>query len=168
MATTVNEAKISGKIVVSERLSKTGLTVGGATDYIDVINQIIEEQTLSSGSSVDAEVVYMGTITLSDGSATVDLKALENSEGDTIVTEGKNVRAIMARATATNTGAFSLADGASNGYQMFGNTFLIALNDSNWFLSYLGADAPAISDTSKTIDCAGTGSESCKVIIIFG
>jgi len=168
MATTVNEAKIIGQLIVSERLSKTGLAAGGTTSYIDVINQIIEQQNLTSGSSVDAEVVYMGTFTLSSGTVTIDLKALTNAEGDTIVTESKKVRAIMARAAAANTGSFTIADGASNGYQMFGNGFTIALNDANWFLSYLGADAPAISDSAKTLDCSGTGSETCLVIIVFG
>jgi hypothetical protein len=93
---------------------------------------------------------------------------LENSEGDTISSTGKKVRVIFAIPTSTNTGAITMTEGASNGYELGGDGWKLALTNSQFGFIYLEDDAPTISSSLKNIDLSGTGSESIKIGIIFG
>jgi len=162
MATTVKECNIKSVLEVVEDLSKSTLSDDQVTHNLeDVIK-------LHSGSTPDAELVYSGNVALTIGAATLDLKDITNAEGDTIVTEGKTIRAIKVKATSTNANALTLTEGASNGYELFGDGWTIALEAGDHFLAYLGSNAPAISDTVKTIDLSGTGAQSVDVIIVFG
>lgn len=162
MATTVKEMNLKSSLEVIEDLSKTTL------DDDKVTHKLEDVMKLHSGSTPDAELVYSGNIPLVAGAATIDLTALSDSEGNTIATTGKKVRAIKIKPTSTNTGAITLVDGASNGYELFGDGFSIALNGGNHVLAYFGVDAPDIGSSTKNIDLSGTGTESIDIVIVFG
>lgn len=162
MATTVSQANIVSDVNVKEKLSKSTLE-----DKI-VTHRIKDEQILTSATTIDAELVYSGMTTLSDGSATLDLKALTNAEGDTIVTEGKKVRVFKAKATSTNANALTLAAGASNGYLLGGAAWKFALSASDSIMTIHNNNAPAVGDSSKNIDLTGTGAQSVDIVIVFG
>ena len=161
-ATSLNRADIVIDVNAKEKLTNTVLEDNFVT------HRIKEEKLLTSATTPDGELVYSVTQALSGGSATIDLKSISNTEGTTIVTEGKKIRAFVAQATSDNANALTLADGASNGYQMLGDGWTIALEASDVFAVYLGDNAPAIGDSAKTIDLSGTGSQSVDIVIIFG
>jgi len=167
MATSVKVAKLTAVFEVIESLSATNLS-GTTSSAAEKVNKINKVREMTSGTTPDAEVVYMGTEALTAGTATIDLKALTNSEGDTIVTEAKKVRAIFMGATSSNTAAITLTEGASNGYELGGDGWKLALTDEQWAIIYLGSDAPAVGDSTKNIDISGTGTESVKLLIVFG
>ena len=67
MATSVKLAKIKASFEVLETLSKTNLE-NSTSSTAEVINKLSKELNLGSGSSPDAELVYLGTQSLSGGS----------------------------------------------------------------------------------------------------
>ena len=114
-----------------------------------------------------SQVVYL-ELDLTAGAYTIDLTSLQGVDG-VIDGTGLKVQAIKFQNIAGNA-ALSFKAGASNGYNLGGN--------ANWEV-HLGAAAdesqhlyrdtnPDISGTAKTIDVAGTGTQSFKVAIWLG
>ena len=167
MATSVKQANINASVEVIETLSKTNLN-GSTSSNKELISKISKTLNLTSGSTPDVELIYEGTQALTAGTATIDLTALTNSEGATITTTGKKVRLIMIVPTSSNTAALTLTVGASNGYLLGGAAWKFAFTDEQWALIYLGADAPDVGSSAKNIDISGTGTESVKLLILFG
>lgn len=162
MATSVSEMSLSSRLQVIEDLGRS-TTVD---DKITLDNN--DDIILTGSSSPDATVVYKGTVTLTAGAATLDLTALTDSSGATIATTGLKVRAIKVKPTGTNANAITLSEGASNGYELFGDGWKVAVQATSHFLAYLGATAPDVATGAKTIDFAGTLVQSCDVMIVFG
>ena len=162
MATTPKTAYITSNLEVLEQLSLATLSDKSVT------HQLKDELVLTSSSTPDFEKVWSARQLLTAGAATIDLKALTDPEGNTITTEGKKIRAIKIKALSTNANALTISEGASNGYELFGNAFTIALEAGDHFLAYLGTNAPDISDTTKNIDLAGTGTQGIDIIIVIG
>ena len=161
-ATTVKVATVTSDVSVIENLSKTTLKDKNIT------HQIVDNLELKSGSTPDAELIYSGNIPLSSGTATIDLKALANSEGTTIVTEGKKVRVFKAKAADDNANPLTLTFGASSAYLLAGAAWKVILNADDSVLFILNDNAPAISSSTKDIDLSGTDTQSVDIIIIFG
>jgi len=161
-ATTIKTSSITSDVSVVENLSKTTLKDKNIT------HQITDFLELKSGSTPDGELVYSGNIPLSGGTATIDLKTLSNSEGTTIVTEGKKVRVFKAKATSDNANALTLTFGAATPYLLAGTGWKVVLEADDSCLLILNDNAPAVGDSSKHIDLSGTLVESIDVIIIFG
>jgi hypothetical protein len=161
-ATSVQQADITLDANVKEKLTNSVLDDKYVTHRIRTLLQ------MTSATTPDAELIYSTTQALSGGSATIDLKSISNTEGTTIVTDGKKVRAFAAKATSTNENALTLTEGASNGYELMGDGWKVALEASDSFLVVLNDNAPAIGDSAKTIDLSGTLSESVDILIIFG
>lgn len=161
-ATSLNRADIVIDINAKEKLTNTVLEDNFITHRINI------SKMLTSATTPDGELVYSVTQALTAGSATIDLKSISNTEGTTITTEAKKVRAFAAKATSDNANPLTLTVGASNGYTMLGAGWKVILSASDTFAVYLGDNAPAISDSVKTIDLSGTGSQSVDIVIIFG
>ena len=71
-------------------------------------------------------------------------------------------------ATSTNTGAITISDGVSNGYELLGANFVVALKPKQRFLLYCDDSAPTVGSSAKTIDLAGTGTETISVVVVYG
>jgi hypothetical protein len=162
MASSLKHAKIKSIVEVIEDLGRS------SDDLDQITNKINDELFLHSGSTPDAELVYYGTWALSDGSATKSLLAQTDAGGNTIASTGKTVRYFKFKATSTNTQAVVLGEGASNGYELLGDGWSIALSAGHWIDGYLIDDAPSIGASATNIDLSGTGSESVEVLLIFG
>lgn len=164
MATTVQQATIVSTITTTENLSKSTL-LDNKVEHGKGINQAL---SYNSGSTPDAEMVYSGTVTLGSGTATLDLTNIANSEGDTIVSTAHKPRAIKIIAASDNDNVITVSKGASNGYTGLGTSFSIGLLAGESFLSIFGTAVVDISGTVKTLDFAGTGSQTCDIFILFG
>jgi len=126
------------------------------------------DERFSAYSTPDIELVYEGTIALTDGSATIDLTDLSDKGGNTIASTGKKVRIISVIPTSTNTGAITLSTGASNGYGLKGAGWSEALSAGQDMLFYANTKTPDIATDAKTIDLSGTAVESIDLLIVFG
>lgn len=78
--------------------------------------------SLDANSTVPATKVASDSITLSGGTATIDLSALVGINAGTAVNfTGLKVQLIFLYAKTTNTSGVVFVDGASNGYNIFGD-----------------------------------------------
>ena len=162
MATAAKFMKLHALLEVTEDL-------GLSTTVDDSIAQVIEKALeLTAGSTPDVEFVYHGTVAMSGGAATIDLTALTNAKGETIASTGKKVRAIYIVPTSTNANAITVKVGASNGYTLFGAAWSVILAADQYLLAYLGVSAPDVASGVRTIDLAGTTTQSVELLIVFG
>lgn len=103
---------------------------------------------------------------LSGGAGTIDLRTLTGTNGLTLDGNGLKVQIFEFINTATN--GVTISAGASNPYNLFGASFSLALAAGE-SIRYLGHDtSPDIGSSSKTIDLAGTGTDSFSVEIVMG
>jgi len=105
------------------------------------------------------------TLALVDGAATVDLRALTGTYGVTIDGNGLKVKGFRVKNLGAN--ALTITPGAANGIDLFGASSSVTLNQNDEITLKLNA-APSISATDKTLDCAGTGTQTSRWTIIIG
>lgn len=124
--------------------------------------------TLQSTTTPAVSEAGFCTQALSGGAATIDLTSLTTSRGRAMNFTGVKIRTFRAKNPSTNTGTITIAKGASNGYTGFGSSFSIALKPGEEMSFYDGGNGVAVSSTVKTLDLAGTGSESLQFAVSGG
>jgi hypothetical protein len=164
MATSVQKAVYESNLTVVETLTKTSL-LSDKTVTHDALNTT---KLMRATDTIDAEFVHSSRVAMTAGAATIDLTALTDVEGATIVTATKRLRAIKIKPVSTNANAVTIEVGASNGYVGFGADFSIALLANSEVMIYTANDAGAISATNKTLDITGTATQAIDIICVFG
>lgn len=124
-------------------------------------------QVMQTGSAPDAESVSAFKITI-DGTDNIDLTALPATLGGTLDATGKKVRALYLVAGSANVAAITIGDGASNGYELAGNTWKVALTGGQRALLYAAAGAPDVGASAKMIDVSGTNGDTLDVVVVVG
>lgn len=110
-------------------------------------------------------------VTLSGGAATIDLTALKaagQAAAGTIDGTGLKIQAIRLKNKSTNANAMTFSEGASNGYALFGASWLVTLPVGGEVVAYLPEGTPDVATGDKTIDIAGTGSQVAQIQICLG
>lgn len=108
-------------------------------------------------------------VTLSSGTATIDLRALVGAAGSAVDGNGLKVQAVKFINKTGNANAITISEGASNGYELFGNGWTITLPTAgSWVMAYLKDASPDVSGSAKTIDVAGTDAQVLQVQIVMG
>lgn len=124
--------------------------------------------TLNSGStpsiSESAEVI----VTLTDGTATIDLTALVDTVRGALNLTGKKLRTLFLRAKSDNANVISLAPGESNGYPLNDSGDQISLKAGDQALLYMKDTGQAVDGTHKTLDVAGVGSQVLHLALSAG
>lgn len=148
----------------------TGNTVGVASNSQKTVTHSAFNlsTSLNSGTSPAVTGCAVFTQALTDGAATIDLTSMTGTNGVTVSANGTKVVAIMLKATATNTAGITVGEGASNGYELLGNAWKIVLKPSQQILLFASDEAPVVGSSAKTIDLAGTGTESLSVVVVYG
>lgn len=124
--------------------------------------------TLNSGTTPPVTTPVYFEKDLSSGTATIDLTALTGTNGSTVTLNGLKVQIFKVIAKTGNANPITLTEGASNGYELMGSAWTIALKAGEEF-TYKGTDtSPDVGGSTKTIDLSGTGSQGVKIAIIAG
>jgi hypothetical protein len=128
--------------------------------------------TASLGPATTPPVSKMASFqeALSAGAATIDLTALNGTNGASVTFNGLKVAAVKFQNPAGNANAITVKAGASNGYLLHGASWSIILQPGEEYLWKAGVvnAAPTVGSTLKNIDLAGTGSQALNVILIAG
>lgn len=141
-------------------------TVAGASSPAITYDAYLTRKSLS-GSSTPAVSAVTGLLkTLSSGSATIDLTSVPDVVG-TQSMSGLSLRTLYLSATAANSGSISIQTGATNGYPLFGSSGKVTLPPGDSIAMCL-SDTNAVDGTHKTIDLAGSGTDSIQVQMTFG
>lgn len=128
---------------------------------------LTESETLGAATSPTATVLAQGDFALTAGTGTLDLTALEGTQG-TVSLSGLKPRAIIVRAKAANANPITIDVGASNGYTGFGAAFNITLQPGQKVMIEDNGAGTAVSGTVKTLDLTGTSAQGIDYMIVGG
>jgi len=150
-------------LTVIETLTGDALQSSGANVVHDAFNK---GATIDASSAVPATKVYAAEIALSGGAYTIDLSSLATLQ-ETLDATGLKVQAIKLINKAGNA-VMTFSEGAANGYALLGASWTLDLLAGQEAQFYLNEAAPDVAAGDKTIDVAGTGTESFQVILVLG
>lgn len=176
MASTVTVTLDAG-LTAKETLDSSSSPASGAGGNARTFNQYNLSGVGLSGSTtpkVDAPPVDLSH-TLSGASGTLDLTAipLARDVGQNTDLTGKKLVALLIKAPTGNTGPITIADGATNGYLLFGDASgQVTLKPGEMIikayqLSSTQAHA-AVGASAKTIDISGTSGDKIEALAVFG
>lgn len=151
-------------LTVTEVIENNTVTASAANRTV-THNSLNLTATLNSGTTPPVTQYAGFLLTLTDGAATIDLRALTGTNGKSVDGNGLKVQAVRIKNLGANPMTFST--GASNGHNLFtadgliippGGDVLLRTNDNQ----------DDIDATHKTIDVAGTGSQTANVEFVLG
>ena len=116
--------------------------------------------TFTSGSTVTQVPTY--TVSTSSGTASIDLTAC-GEDGDVNLT-GKRLTKLILTAAADNGAVITVAEGASNGYDI-GSSFTVTLLAGQSVTIEGTAASDIVDSTHKVLDVTGTGEDDVAVTI---
>lgn len=125
--------------------------------------------TLDATSTPVVSQAFSDQVQLAAGTLTLDLTALirGNATLSTLTLDGLKVQAHKWRALSTNTANVVIADGATNGYQIFGDSVgSITLGPGDQALFLYSETLQDVSATTKTIDIT-SGDADAKVDVLI-
>ena len=126
-------------------------------------NAYDETTTLNATSTPPATEVAMFLQTLTAGAATINLAALTGANG---TIDGTGLRVQMIRVKNLGAASMTFSEGASNGIALSCLPFTIPTGGVYQFL--LNDASPDIAAADRTIDIAGTASQTAEVSILLG
>jgi len=129
-----------------------------------------QSHTLSASTTPPATKHVAKNVALVAGAATIDLTALTawGTNGVTEDCSGLKLQILRAKATLTNANPVTISTGASNGYAAFGADWSIALSAGQEVTLYGNDATPDVAAGAKTIDLAGTLTQSIDIEMVFG
>lgn len=108
-------------------------------------------------------------VTMSGGTATIDLTAFPDAETNTAVDLSTlKLKMLHLACPSTNANAVTVAPGASNGYTGWVSTGGEVLNASDQRGPNIYNGGIAVDATHKNIDITGTGSQVVTIVALFG
>ena len=158
------------QVTATETLAATLPTLGSSSLSHSQLNTAAE--TFNSGTTVPVTVAVGVIVTLTAGSATLDLTAITDELGRTVDLSGLKVQSLRVKPHADNANIISMKPGASNGYNLG--------NSASFYWSGYGGTPPDEADflwrekcpdvdaTHKNLDFAGTGSQKILLQIVAG
>jgi hypothetical protein len=122
--------------------------------------------TIKSDTTVPATKVSASVMALSTGAKSIDLTSLPGANGATITALGLKLQ--VWKIKNLGAAAMTFSEGASNGYAALGAAFSFILLQNQQAMFYLADSAPDVASGDRTIDVAGTGSQTFQNIMVFG
>lgn len=167
MASTVAVA-YEAKATVVETLDVTGTPGASDTKRRVTHDAWNSAKTLGAATSPPATLHAAFEKALAAGVATIDLTALVGTNGIAVDGTGLRVQVLRVRAKATNANPITIGKGASAGYTGLGADYSEALAPGAEVLHYPNDAGSDIAPANKTLDLAGTGTQSLEVEIVLG
>lgn len=137
--------------------------VPAATTPIITHDAYNESATLNATSTPPATEVSMFLLTLTAGAATINLAALTGANG---TIDGTGLRVQMIRVKNLGSASMTFSDGASNGIALACGTFIVPAGGI--VQMFLNDASPDIAAADRTIDVAGTGTDTAEISILLG
>lgn len=128
----------------------------------------IGDLTLDASSTPNATQCTYDEYAMVEGAATIDLTALSGINAGSASMNGLKPRAVLFSNPSTNANAITVAEGASNGYELLGDGFTFTLQPGASLMVYLAGTGGAVGGSAKTIDISGTGTQVLRVAAVFG
>lgn len=144
--------------------TETLTNVDGVTTATLVHDAFNETGSLSASTTPAVTMVYDELVALTAGAYTIDLTSLTGSNG--AVQDGTGLRVQMIRVKNLGANAMTFSEGASNGIALACGTFVVPASGITQM--YLADASPDIAAGDRTIDVAGTGTQTFEISIYLG
>jgi hypothetical protein len=154
-------------MTVTETLSGSTVPALSASNNSLIHSGYNKSGTLNASSTAPATKCAHVLQALTAGAATIDLTAVQGTQGN-VTFSGLKIQLFRATATTGNANVLTLTEGASNGYELAGNTWKVGLLSGQSFMFFGNDGAPDVGGSAKDIDLAGTGSQSVEISIVGG
>ena len=124
------------------------------------------QQNFNAATTPNGLDCWSGHVALSGGVATIDLTSvLQVSLNVTFNGTGLKLRYFEIVPDSTNVNPIQVGTGATNGYGALGVQSAMNAGDIRFGTT---TGATAVGSTNKTLDFAGTGTQGCEVLLVFG
>lgn len=165
---TFSSAKYLSRLPVTDITALT--TPASATDSTEVIGDAWDSNSLTLNSGSDPAVTAGAQVTgaLTDGAATIDFRAVSLNGA---AVDGNGLRVKGFKFKNLGAAAMTLTPGASNGLKVMGTAFSITLpplGEVTWFCGVGSDGIENIDATHKTMDIAGTGTDTYRLTALMG
>jgi hypothetical protein len=159
-------------VTASETISTSVPAISASANSVNHTLYSTAKSLTATGSSTQpalTKVAYFSKA-MSAGAATIDLTALTGTNGASVTMSGLKICLLRFRNPSTNTGAITIAKGASNGFgtTTSGTTFTVTLPPDSEFGIFLNEGTPDVAGAAKTIDISGTGTEALECVVWGG
>lgn len=128
--------------------------------------------TLDATTTPASTKAFSDTISLSAGAATLDLTSLAGPAGTTVDFTGLKVQLIKMSCPSTNTGGITADRGPSNPYNLFGadnaSAEQVEVPPGGIVMMYHDDESEDVDATHKSVQFAGTGTDSISVLLVAG
>lgn len=141
---------------------------GSATDANRRVthDQYDEIRTLNANSTPPATLHASFLLTLIAGAATIDFRNLVGTNAAVVDGNGLKVQEFRIKNLGANN--MVLTPGAANGLDLLGAAFSLTVFPGATHHFFLNDGAPDIAAADKTVDVAGTGSQTAEVTVVMG
>lgn len=161
-------AKLIAQLAIKETFSISAEDDGpaAAVSYDVNASKWAISKTFNAASTPAATEAASFTLALIAGAATINLTALVDINDRAVDATGKKLLAIYLEPLGAN--AMTFVPGASAGYNVFGATSKLVVDPSGFAIVGKGTNAPVVGVGAKNIDVTGTGTQECRVEMLFG
>ena len=125
-----------------------------------------EGGTLTSATTPPVTVCAHFVQTLSGGAATINFAALTGTNGATVDCTGLKPQLVRVKNLGANN--LVITEGASNGLALLGASFSVTVFPGAVHEFFLNDAASDVASGDRTIDLAGTGSQTSEWTIVAG
>ncbi len=152
------------QVTVTEIIGNNTISAaaGKRTVTHDALNQAA---TLNSGTTPPVTDFAAFLLTLSSGTATINLRTLTGTNGAVVDGNGKKVQIVRVKNLGANSMTF--ATGASNGHNLF-TTDGVIIPPGGELILRTNDNQDDIGDSHKTWDITGTLAQTADVEIVIG
>ena len=166
----ITQCEFDFKLKVTETIA---LGLDGVTDQACVaqIAASTSSGTKTPSTAVPCTQRWEDTVALAAGTVTLDLTALSSGNLPTKDLTGLTVQFIKVINPSTNANNITVADGAANGYLIFGDAsgqITIPPGMGVMFGAMVTEGLAAVSATVKNITITGTGTQTFDIQIVAG
>lgn len=149
---------IKGGITCVEVLSDETLSATAKS----VQHTLFDESQTPPNASIFSGDVYA----LVTGAKTIDLRTAYTVGGGSADGNGLKVQGFFFKNLGAN--PMTIEAGASNGYNILGASGEATIPQNAWMAVYFGEGSADVSDSVKTIDVSGTGTQTFEFAVIMG
>lgn len=154
MATTV---ALTSNLTLQDAAATAGSSLVPSTPNLTG-NGLDENYNLDSTTTPAVTMNAAGTVTLSAGSATLDLTSMTGLDG--AARNGSGLKVVALKIKNNSTHSITIVKGASNGFTGFGSSFSMLIPPGATRLFFESVNGTAVSGSVKTLDFSGTGTDT--------
>lgn len=158
------EVIYSSILTVKDTLSAGVTFVTAPTVTHDGLNTGMN--VLAASTAPPITKVASGTATLSAGAATINLAALTGPGGGAVDFTGLKVQFMKLKNPSAND--ITVVGGASNGIDLFGTAGSLTVRAGGEVLMYFNDLGPDVAAADRTLDLAGTASQTLQYEFVAG